>query len=149
VNAGLAFESQGGEIGLGPAIALKIPIFDQNQAQIAKAEYRLAQTQIRLEALGMQVAQQVRGAYERYALATDSARLYQERLLPLRQSSLELARDSFTEGKAGFLSVLEAQGRLLSARREYVERLEAVSRSVPELESACGRPFVELLTAEE
>ena len=149
VKAGLSLESQGGDTELGPAVSLALPIFDQNQAQIAKAEYRLAQAQRRLEALNIQVAQQVRGAYERYALATDSARLYRERLLPLRQSSLELARDSFTEGKTGFLSVLEAQGRLLSARREYVERLEAVSRSVPELEAACGRPLVELLTVEQ
>lgn len=149
VNAGVSVESQGGDTELGPAVDLEIPIFDQNQAQIAKAEYRLAQAQRRLEALSTQVAQQVRGAYERYALATDSARLYRDRLLPLRQSSLELARDSFTEGKTGFLSVLEAQGRLLSARREYVERLEAVSRSLPELEAACGRPLVELLTVEQ
>lgn len=147
VNAGLAFESQGGDSQLGPAVELEIPIFDQNQAQIAKAEYRIAQAQRRLEGLNMQVAQQVRGAYELYALATDSARLYQERLLPLRQASLELARESFTVGKTGFFSVLEAQRRLLSARREYVDRLEALARSIPELEAACGRPLVELLTA--
>jgi len=148
LNAGVSAERDEGDSAIGPAVDLEIPIFDQNQAQIAKAEYRLAQAQRRLESLRTQVAQQVRGAYERYALATDSAWLYRDRLLPLRQSSLELARDSFTEGKTGFLSVLEAQGRLLSARREYVERLEAVSRSFPELEAACGRPLVELLTVE-
>jgi len=148
-KAGVSVESQGGDTEFGPAVDLEIPVFDQNQAQIAKAEYRLAQAQRRLESLHTQVAQQVRGAYERYALATDSAWLYRDRLLPLRQSSLELARDSFTEGKTGFLSVLEAQVRLLSARREYVERLEAVSRSFPELEAACGRPLVELLTVDQ
>lgn len=145
VSAGVALESEGGNTQLGPAVELELPIFDQNQAQIAKAEYRYAQAQRRLEALNVRVDQQVRGAFESYAVATDTARLYQDQLLPLRQSSLELARESFTEGKTGFLSVLEAQGRLLAARREYVERLEAVAVSIPALEAACGRPLPELL----
>jgi outer membrane protein TolC len=71
--------------------------------------------------------------------------LFRDRLLPLRQSSLELARESFAAGKTGFLSVLQAQGRLLAARRDYVGRLESVALSVPEIEAACGRPLEELL----
>jgi cobalt-zinc-cadmium efflux system outer membrane protein len=149
VRAGVSVESRGDETELGPGVNLQLPIFDQNQAQIAKAEYRLQQSQRRLDALGVQVAQQVRNAYESYSLARDSAQLYRDRILPLRQSSLELARDSFAEGKTGFLSVLEAQSQLLAARREYVDRLEALSSSVPDLEAACGRPLVDLLTVEQ
>ena len=145
VNAGVSLESEGGDTQLGPGVRLELPIFDQNQAQIAKAEYRHAQALRRLEALDVRIDQQVRGAFEQHSLAVDTARLYEDELLPLRQSSLELARESFTEGKTGFLSVLEAQSRLLAARREYVERLEAVAVSIPALEAACGRPLPELL----
>ncbi|MCA9627076.1 MAG: TolC family protein [Myxococcales bacterium] len=145
VNAGVSLESEGGDTQLGPGVRLQLPIFDQNQAQIAKAEYRHAQALRRLEALEVRVDQQVRGAFEQHALAVDTARLYEDELLPLRQSSLELARESFAEGKTGFLSVLEAQSRLLAARREYVERLEALAVSIPALEAACGRPLAELL----
>ena len=148
VRGGLSFESRDGDTELGPAVQLQVPVFDQNQAQIAKAEYRYAQALRRFEGLNARAAQEVRGAYERYALAMDSARLYEERLLPVRRASLELARESFAEGKTGFLSVLEAQSRLLVARREYVARLEAVARSVPDLEAACGRPLAELMEAE-
>lgn len=149
ISAGVSLESEGGDTQLGPVIELELPIFDQNQAQIAKAEYRHAQAQRRFEALSVRVNQQVRGAFEQHALAVDTARLYQDQLLPLRESSLELARESFAEGKTGFLSVLEAQGRLLAARREYVERLEAVAVSIPALEAACGRPLAELLDDNE
>lgn len=145
VRAGLSLESEGGDTQLGPAVRMDLPIFDQNQAQIAKAEYRYAQALRRLEALVVRVDQQVRGAFEQHSLAVDTARLYEDELMPLRQSSLELARESFTEGKTGFLSVLEAQSRLLAARREYVERLEAVAVSIPALEAACGRPLPELV----
>ena len=149
VSGGLAFESEGGELALGPAIELELPIFDQNQAQIAKAEYRYAQALRRLEGVSAQVAQQVRGAYERYAMAQDTARLYRTDLLPLRETSIELARESFAAGKTGFLSVLEAQDRLLATRRDYVSRLESVALSIPDLEAACGRPLSFLLESDE
>jgi len=145
VRAGLAVESQGGDLALGPAIELELPIFDQNQAKIAKAEYRYAQAQRRLEGVSAHVVQEVRGAYERYAMAQDTARLYRTELLPLREASLGLAREAFAAGKTGFLSVLEAQDRLLATRREYVDRLEAVALSIPGLEAACGRPLDVLL----
>jgi len=145
VNAGVSLESEGGDTQLGPGVRLQLPIFDQNQAQIAKAEYRHAQALRRLDALNVRIDQQVRGAFEQHALAADTARLYEDELLPLRRSSLELARESFAEGKTGFLSVLEAQSRLLAARREYVERLESLAVSIPALEAACGRPLAELL----
>ena len=149
VSGGLAFESEGGDLALGPAIELELPIFDQNQAQIAKAEYRYAQALRRLEGVTANVGQQVRGAYERYAMAQDTARLYRTELLPLREASLDLARESFAAGKTGFLSVLEAQDRLLATRREYVDRLEAVALSIPDLEAACGRPLEVLLGSDE
>ncbi len=144
-GAGVALESEGGDWAIGPAVEVELPIFDQNQAQIAKAEFRLAQTQRRLEALSTLVAQQVRGAHARYSLARDTVRLYEQDLLPLRQTSLDLAREAFAAGKTGFLSVLEAQNRLVTARREYVGQLEALARTVPELEAACGQPFTDLL----
>lgn len=145
VSGGLSFESVGSDVVLGPAFQLEIPIFDQNQAQIAKAEFRFSQALRRLEGVSAQIAQQVRGAYERYTMAQETARLYQKELLPLQQASLELARESFAAGKTGFLSVLEAQNRLLATRRDYVSRLESVAQSIPELEAACGRPLDVLL----
>ena len=144
VKGGVGFETEGGDLALGPAVNLQLPIFDQNQAQITKAEYRYAQALRRLDGTSVHVAQQVRGAYERYTMSQDTARLYRTELLPLREASLDLARESFAAGKTGFLSVLEAQDRLLETRREYVDRLEAVALAIPDLEAACGRPFEHL-----
>lgn len=148
LSGGMALESEGGGVTLGPAVELELPIFDQNQAQIAKAEFRYAQAQRRLEGVAAQVLQQVRGAYERYAAAQETAQLYRTELLPLREESLELARESFAAGKTGFLSVLEAQDRLLATRRDYVGLLESVALSAPELEAACGRPLNVILAGE-
>lgn len=149
LRLGLAFEGEGGQVALGPAIGLQLPIFDQNQTQIAKAEYRYEQAHRELEAVTLRVEQQVRGAYTRFVAANDTLALYRDELLPLREQSLELAQESFSAGKTGFLYVLEAQDRLLLARREYVEQLGALARTIPALEAACGQPVAKLGSSDQ
>ena len=53
--------------------------------------------------------------------------------------------DIVSSGKTGFLSVLEAQRRLLTARRDSIVWLERLSLTLPELEAASGQPLLELL----
>ena len=47
---------------LGPALALELPIFDQNQAQIAKAEFLYEAANAQRDALQLEVAQETRAA---------------------------------------------------------------------------------------
>ena len=145
VEGGLTEESDGGDVSLGPSLNLSLPIFDQNQAQIARAEYRYAQALRQLEGICVRVTQEVRGAQQRYAVVRNAVDLFRSELLPLRESSLSLARESFVAGKTGFLSVLEAQNELIATRRTYVDRMEELYLSIPELEAACGRPLEDLL----
>jgi outer membrane protein TolC len=58
---------------------------------------------------------------------------------------LKLAREALRAGKTGFLSVLEAQKRLLAAKRDANMWAEASALMLIELEAACGRPLRELL----
>lgn len=149
VNGGVTFDAEGGELALGPAIELSLPIFDQNQAQLAKAELLYEQSLRRLEGVTTRLNQQVRVAHAQFDLAQQTVHLYEQELLPLREQSLELARESFAAGKTGFLYVLEAQNELLAARSEYVEHLGLLARTIPMLEAACGRPITELNAAQE
>ncbi len=149
VNAGIGLESEGSNFSVGPAMRLQLPVYDQNQAQIAKAEMRYAQASQTLEALTVEVVQQVRGAQEDYRTANDIARSYKERILPLGENSLDLAQESFRSGKTGVLSVLIAQRKLLSARREFFQKLEQLALSVINIEAAIGLPVSKLFDVEQ
>lgn len=127
---------------------LQLPVFDQNQAQITKAEMRYAQAIQTLKALTVEIVQQVRGAQEGFLAARDIAKSYKERILPLGENSLELAQESFRAGKTGVLSVLIAQRKLLSARRDYFQKLEQLAYSVINIEAAIGMPVSNLLDVE-
>ena len=53
---------KGQDVILGPSLGIELPIFDQNQAQIAKAQYALFQANKTLDALDRAVTQEVRSA---------------------------------------------------------------------------------------
>ena len=132
------------QLGIGPAIELELPIFDQNRAQIAIATFEYREALKLQEALVLFVTQEVHGAHRRAETLWATARFYRERVLPQRQASLELARDAYRLGKTPLLSYLEAQRTVVTSRSEYLERLRASASAIADLERATGQPFSEL-----
>lgn len=136
IGASVETADEGTEVG--PAFDLEIPLFDQNQAQIAKAEYRLSQALAELDAQRLVLRKEVRVAMARHRAARRSVDLSEKKLLPLRAESLALAREAFSEGKTNLLFVLEAQRQLLESRMEYLSRLSDYLFSIGEIEKAVG-----------
>lgn len=149
IQGSVEIETRGGEYEIGPGIDLELPLFDQNRAQISRARMRHLQAVSLFEDLQLTARQQVRIAYERLLTTLETERSYRTSIVPLRESSLELARESFRAGKSGFLGVLEAQKRLLKARRKGNLWAESSLLMVISLEEACGRPLEELLVEAE
>ena len=130
----------GGEL-VGPALSLTLPLFDQNQAQAARARFQLAQAVKLRESAEVTVAQDVRSGAERVIWAADGLGLYEDELLPQAERSFALARESYAAGRSTLLALLEVQRQLLDARRAHVAaRLEAAS-SAADLERLVGAPI--------
>ncbi len=132
---------------IGPSFELELPIFDQNQAQIAKAEYKYRQALKILDGLLRALTQQTRAVSNQATMSWDIVRSYRDRLLPQRQDNLNLSRDAYRLGKTSFLEVLEAQRGYLAARREYIESLFDGARSLIALEQVTGQPLSKILAA--
>lgn len=126
---------------IGPSLGFELPIFDQNQAQIAKARYAYEQSAKTLEALERAVTQEVRGRVDHAVTAWRVAAMYRNKSVPLAKSNLELSRRAYEAGQTSFLSVLEAQRFFLDSRRGYIEAARAAAVAIPELERAVGLPF--------
>ncbi len=133
---------------LGPAIRLELPIFDQNQAQIAKAVAALAQHEALLRAVSVSAAQDVSSVFARTQAHWDAVRLYSDQVARAGET-LELSRQSYEAGKTTIIPVIEAQRKLLSARRMHALRLRAAAAAVSDLERATGTPREELLEAND
>lgn len=115
---------EGGLVGVGAGLTL--PVFDQNQAQVARAEFRLEQGVKLYESALIAVAQNVRASVLRVNSANRSLEFYAETLLPHAVASLELTHHSLENGHSTVLTLLEVQRQLLEARRAHVTlQLEA------------------------
>ncbi|MEP0848075.1 MAG: TolC family protein [Phycisphaerae bacterium] len=130
---------------IGPLLSLELPVFDQNQAQIAKARFTLEQRVRVLEGLGRTIHQEVREAVDQAQTAWEVARFYRDELVPQVSRSLELSRESYRAGQSSILSVLDAERSYLAARDRYAEAMQLAAAAAPLVERTIGLPFEHLL----
>lgn len=123
---------------VGGALQLTLPLFDQNQAQVARAGFQLEQLVKLYDSARVAVAQDVRSAVDRRNTALRSLALYRDELLPQAERSLALARVSYASGRTSLLALVEVQRQLLDARRGHVTLLREAALSEAELESVVG-----------
>ncbi len=119
---------------LGPTIEVPLPIFDQNRAQIAKAQSRTRELLQRFEEAEQRVIEGVRSALTRRRLAEDRVRLFQESLLPVQVAGLDLARKAYQTGRESILTVLLAQEALIRTRVNYSASIRDLSTATASLE---------------
>lgn len=125
---------------IGPTLSLELPLWDQNQAQIAKADRLLEQARQRRDALLVEVAQDVHANLARVQTATRNAVFYRTDLVPTAERSVSLAQEGYRIGRVSFLSLLEAQRAYLATRLSELEALQNVALAEIELERVTGRP---------
>ncbi len=133
---------------LGPGLSVTLPLFDQNQAQIAKAQLAMQEADALLESLLRTVSQEAREAVDRATTAWGVARTYEQEVLPQAQTTLELSQSAYQAGQTAILNVIDAQRSLLETRQAYVAALQSAATALVDLERATARPASVLLQSE-
>ncbi len=123
---------------LGPGLTMTLPIFDQNQAQIAKAVIQHEQECRRYEGLTLQVEREVRTALANYRATTQTVEFYQKELLPQLQQSLDTSTASYRAGTTNIVAVLDAQRSLVNATSDLNKVQLQQLQAADELEKALG-----------
>lgn len=126
------------EISVGPALSIELPLFDQNQAQRARAEFLYTTAVKRLEGLQISVQQDVNVAYERHAELWSLVAFYEETVVPQQEESLQLAREAYQLGEVSLFAVLQAQTGFLNAREEQLKARLVAGAATIELERVAG-----------
>jgi cobalt-zinc-cadmium efflux system outer membrane protein len=139
INLGVSYEKDpdGAQV-LGPAFDVQLPIFDQNQAQIAKAQYRIRQARKNLQALEGQVREELISDLERTHLHQTRIQRFQEKIIPLREKTIEYAERWVNAMQLNRLYLLEAQRGLFQSRREYLEAQLECQQGLVDLELHMG-----------
>lgn len=112
-----------GAWSLGPAISLPLPLFDQGQGAIGKAEARLRQAAERLYALAVELRAQIRAAGSAVCTSRDRARYYEHVILPLRAEIVRQTQLQYNAMQVSAFQLLQARRNQIEAGARYIEAL--------------------------
>lgn len=123
---------------LGPSLTITLPIWDQNQAQIAKADFKVRQLRKSYEDLLDQVAQDVQQSSAIMRTAQELVGFYEKETLPQAQKNVDAATRSYQAGEQSIVALIEAQRSLIVQRRTFVDIVRDSAIAKAELERALG-----------
>lgn len=136
---GTDFErSETGEKSVGPVVEVGIPIFNANQAQIARAGSIARAASAAYEATAHRAVREARVAWIELDSAARLVEQYRTTVLALAERNLTLAENALKAGQADVTVLLESQRELIDARARLneLERQATIARI--ELEYAVG-----------
>ncbi len=123
---------------LGPFVQFTLPIWDQNQAQIAKARFLLTQRRKEYEDLLDTIALDVQHAAAVARSAETQVLLYEQKILPLANENVVDAGRLYKAGERDIVTVIEAQDALIIHQRQYETVLRDYALAMTGLERSVG-----------
>ena len=118
---------------------LNMPLYKQKRyAAVNEARARIAKEQAAFDAMVAELAFQVEQAYQRAEESRQSLAVYQGRLLPTAQQSVDSARASYVAGSLDFLRLVESQRKSLDIQEAYYEAMAEYHRRLAELDRVVG-----------
>ncbi len=129
--------------GMRPAVGMDINVpirYGRRSAAVSEASERVSQRCAEYQDRLDQVQYEVQAALERASQSARVVHLYEERILPAAQRSLDSALANYTSGKLDFLRLLDAERQLFTQREMYYQSIAEYHRRLAELERAVGQP---------
>jgi len=123
---------------LGPSLDITLPIWDQNQAQIAKARFQAVAARKAYEAILDEVARDIQQAQTVAASASELVAFFEDEALPQARSSVEAAQRGYQAGHLDILAMLDLQKTLVAQQEAFIGAKRDLAIAVGELRRATG-----------
>ncbi len=123
---------------LGPSLNITLPIWDQNQAQIAKAQFLAVTARKAYEAILDDVARDIQRARSVVETASRLAKFFEDEALPHARSSVEAAQRGYRAGTLDILALLDLQKTLVAQREAYISARRDLAIALAEMRRATG-----------
>ena len=123
---------------MGPGLQLELPIFNQNNAQISRAQTELLRAARQYLALKYRIAQHVREAHAHLLAAQNALRILEQDAVPTALRAADNAKEAYEVGEISYLELLDFQSRLLASRLREAEAKADLRRAEVGLEHSVG-----------
>jgi cobalt-zinc-cadmium efflux system outer membrane protein len=141
------FEEDGtGALAFG--IGVPLPLFDRNQGNIAAAQHEVAKARAERRAAQTTLAAELAEAHADLTSAHRRALTLRSKVVPAMDEAFNAAHVGYTQGKFGFLDMLDAQRGLFEATGELVDALADYHVALAEIQRLTGTGIEELVGTE-
>ncbi len=142
LELGVERETEGGDVRVrGLEASIELPIFQQGQAAIARAEGELAASDARLAELRLAIDNEVALAVERVEAQRLIAEDYRTLLLPQREAIVDGTQREVNFMFEGAFELLRVKQEQYAAYQEYIEAVRDYWIARAELRRAVGGPL--------
>lgn len=139
VDIGVSRERESdGERLIGPTLGVRLPVFDQGQGSLARADARLAFARGRLEARRLDVEREVRDALADAETGYAMALEYRDSLIPQREAIVARSREFYDFMIIGAFELIAARQQEFDAYQGYIEAVRDYWLARVELARAAG-----------
>lgn len=140
VNAGISFKQDfDGSRGVGPNFEFSLPIFDRNQAQIARAEFLCRQAQKELISVQINIQKEVQTNYFDFLTTEKELSLYNRQLLPSTEKALKYTETFEPVMQITMVTLLQTKTVLYQNKVKAAELVYNALNAFSKLERAAGR----------
>jgi outer membrane protein, heavy metal efflux system len=113
---------------LAPAIRTTLPVFNQNQGQIQRADAELAKAQQDAETIKLKASLDINTTHLKYQRDCQEWQQLHTQLQPNALQTIQYAENSYRDGEIAYLNVLESSRRYLSLQlRETQLKADLIS----------------------
>ena len=139
LGIGVAYKREAnGEHFAGPTVELGLPIFNQSQARVARAELELERSRQQVSALAVDIRSQAREARTRVAAAHQVVGHYRGVLLPLQETIVGETQKQYNGMLVGVYDLLLTKQAQVQTARQYVIATRDFWLAWADLERAAG-----------
>jgi outer membrane protein TolC len=150
VELGFERESElDGGVMRGPSLALELPLFNQSQGAIARANSELLQARAELDARLLSVRNEAQLGVEALGAMADIAERYRRELIPQRETIVAESQKEVNFMLIGVFELLRAKQDEYDAYQEYLEAVRDYWTTRAELRRAVGGRLPDDTTSRE
>lgn len=141
VAAGPRRFSETGDTAWVAGFSLPLPIFDGNKGARRAAEFELESTRRQNQAARVEIETGLVSVVQRLDAAVEIAESLEAEVVPAATSAFDAVEIGYSEGKFGFLDVIDAQRTLFDARSILLDSIAEYALARVDLERLIGWGF--------
>ena len=116
-------------------IGFPIPIWNQNQGQIAQMRAQLVVAENDIRRIELELRSRLADTYGNYANARQVVQRYTQRILPRARQSLDLVRNGFERGQSDYQTLNQSQQTFVRANLAHLDALRRLRDTASLIES--------------